>query len=40
LALEALVPAHWIAWAVMATVWVALFMHVIVVLRPAIAARR
>jgi hypothetical protein len=39
LALEALVPAHWIAWAVMTTVWVALFAPVIV-LRPAIAARR
>ena len=38
--LETLVPAQWIAWTLMATVWIALFAPVMILLRPAIAARR
>ena len=37
--LEAFAPEPWIAWTVLATIWVMLFVPVLVVLRPAIAAR-
>jgi Zn-dependent protease len=38
--LESLAPADWVAWTALATVWIALFAPVAVVLRPAFARRR
>jgi hypothetical protein len=39
-ALESVAPAGWVAWAVTAAVWAAFFAPVLLMLRPAIAARR
>jgi putative peptide zinc metalloprotease protein len=39
-ALESIAPAGWMAWAVIAVAWAALLAPVLVMLRPAIAARR